>query len=74
VEKEITAKDLPRAVADALAAKYPQATFKKVEEVTEGKKMTYEALLVTADKKAVEVVLDPSGKVVKEEAKDKKGD
>src|SRR5262249_61162175 len=35
VEKEITARDLPRAVSKTLAAKYPQATFKKVEEITE---------------------------------------
>jgi uncharacterized membrane protein YkoI len=74
VEKEITAKDLPRAVAEALSAKYPGATYKKVEEVTEGGKVTYEALLVTADKKTLEVVLDPSGKVIKEEGKDKKKD
>jgi hypothetical protein len=74
VEKEITARDLPRAVSDALAAKYPRATFKKVEEITEGKKVTYEVLLVTADKKTLEVVLDPTGKVVKEEPKGKKDD
>jgi uncharacterized membrane protein YkoI len=74
VEKEITARDLPRAVSEALAAKYPRATFKKVEEIREGKKLTYEVLLVTANKKTIEVVLDPSGKVAKEESKNKKED
>jgi uncharacterized membrane protein YkoI len=72
VEKEITVKDLPRAVAEALDARYPKATVKKTEEVTEGSKMTYEIHLVTADKKSLEVVFDPSGKVVEEENKDKK--
>jgi hypothetical protein len=74
VEKEITARDLPRAVSETLAAKYPRATFKKVEEVHEGNKLTYEVLLVTADKKTLEVVLDPRGKVEKEESKNKKDD
>jgi uncharacterized membrane protein YkoI len=72
VEKEIEAKDLPKAVADALEAKYPKATYKKVEEETEGDKVTYEVLLVTAEKKTVEVVLDPKGKILEEENKDKK--
>lgn len=43
-----------------------------MEEVTEGGKGNYEILLVTTDKKEIEVVFDPSGKVVKEEKKEKK--
>ncbi len=72
VEKEIEAKDAPKAVAAALDAKYPKATIKKLEEVTEDGKTTYEYLIVTADKKTLEVVFDPQGKVVKEEKKDTK--
>jgi uncharacterized membrane protein YkoI len=72
IEKTITIKDLPKAVAEALDSKYPKATIKIVEEVTEGGKTNYEVLLVTADKKTLEVVFDPTGKVVKEETKDKK--
>jgi hypothetical protein len=72
VEKEIAVKDLPKEVSEALDAKYPKATIKKLEEVTEGDKLTYEALLVTADKKTVEAVFDPKGKLVKEEKKDAK--
>ena len=71
MEKEIEAKDLPKVVSEALDAKYPKATIKKLEEVTEGDKLTYEALIVTADNKTVEVVFDPQGKVVKEGKKEK---
>jgi uncharacterized membrane protein YkoI len=72
IEKEIAAKDLPKAVSDALDAKYPKATIKKLEEVTENDKVVYEALLVTAEQKTIEAVFDPSGKLVKEEKKEKK--
>jgi hypothetical protein len=71
VEKEIEAKEAPKAVTAALDAKYPKATIKKVEEVVENEKTTYEFLIVTAEKKTLEVVFDPEGKVVKEEKKDK---
>ena len=72
VEKAVSVKDLPRAVADALDAKYPKAKVKKAEEETEGDKLTYEIHLVTAEGKKMEVVFDRSGKVVEEESKDKK--
>jgi uncharacterized membrane protein YkoI len=72
VEKEIAVKELPRPVAEALDARYPKATIKKLEEETEGTKVTYEVVLTTADKKNVGVVFDPTGKVVEEENKDKK--
>jgi uncharacterized membrane protein YkoI len=67
-EKEIDAKDLPKAVAKALQTKYPGATFKRVEELTKGDDRvdTYEVLLITTSKKTIEVELDPKGKIVKE--------
>lgn len=71
IEKTIAAKDLPRPVAEAIKSKYPKAEHKRVEEIKEGEKTTYEVLLVT-EKKTIEVVLDPEGKIVKEESKDKK--
>jgi uncharacterized membrane protein YkoI len=74
VEKEIAAKDLPRAVAEALQAKYPKATYKKVEEIAKEGKTLYEVLLDTADKKSWEVVLDPTGKLVETEDKTGKKD
>jgi hypothetical protein len=74
VEKESAQKDLPKAVNDALTAKYAKAEIKKVEEITKGDKVTYEVLLVTAEKKQLEVVFDPMGKVLEEEKKDGKDD
>ena len=71
IEKEIAAKDLPKEVAAALAAKYPKATFQKVEEILKGETISYEVLLVTAEKKMFEVKLDPQGKILEEESKDK---
>jgi hypothetical protein len=78
VEKEISQKDLPKAVSQALEAKYPNATYKIVEQVDvvkDGKPKLdfYEALLVTTDKQAIEVEIAPDGKIKKEEKK-KSGD
>jgi uncharacterized membrane protein YkoI len=76
IEKVIAAKDLPRAVTEALEAKYPKAAHKKVEEVIEFKDgaeqaPVYEVLLVTADNKKYEVVLTAEGKITKVEDKNK---
>lgn len=83
-EKEIAARDLPKAVTDAVNKKYPRATMKEVMQVTEmknGKEALegYEIVLETADKKSVEVMVAPDGKILedssdekKEEKKDKK--
>jgi hypothetical protein len=72
IEKQIAAKDLPEAVTKTLEEKYPKATYKMIEEVTEGKKKYYEVLLVTEDKKTFEVEIAPDGKVLKTTSKDKK--
>jgi hypothetical protein len=74
VEKEIELKDLPKEVKESLDAKYPKATIKKVEEETKDEKLTYEVLLITAEKKKLEVVFDPKGKVLEEEKKDQKNE
>ena len=74
IEKEITAKDLPKAVSDALDAKYPKADIKKVEEITVGTTINYELLFVAADKKRLEVKFDKDGKVVEVEEKGDKDD
>jgi uncharacterized membrane protein YkoI len=73
-EKTIGVKDLPKEVSEALDGKYAKAKIKLVEEVTEGEKVNYEVLLVTADNKTLEIVFDPKGKVVKEEKKEKEKD
>lgn len=74
IERQIAEKDLPKAVTDALAEKYPKAAFTIVEEllkVTDGKEAldVYEVLLVTADKKTFEVKLTAAGKITETEEK-----
>ncbi len=73
IDKQIEAKDLPKEVAKTLEDKYPKAKYNIIEEVTkDGKIAEYEIELTTADKKSIEVVIDPAGKVIKEEKKDEK--
>jgi Putative beta-lactamase-inhibitor-like, PepSY-like len=72
IEKAIARNDLPTAVAKALEDKYPKATYKVVEEVVKVEKKEekleyYEARLVTAEKKRLEVKVTPGGKIVKGE-------
>lgn len=67
IEKQIDPKTLPKTVAAALEAKYPKATMKKAEEITVKERVSYEVVLVTAEKKAIEVKLDSNGKVVETE-------
>ncbi|MDY3558166.1 PepSY-like domain-containing protein [Gemmata sp. JC673] len=80
IEKQLAAKDLPKAVTEALGAKYPKATLKTVEEVIkvkDGKEALdfYEVLVVTADKKTFEVKLTAEGKITEtdEKKEEKKG-
>jgi hypothetical protein len=70
-EKAIEAKDLPKAVRDAVEKRYPQATLKEIMEETEVKGKdekisAYEVILVPAGKKEVEVRLSPAGKILEE--------
>ena len=70
-EKEIAAKDLPKAVTKAVEKKYPKATLKEIMEITEvkdGKEELegYEIVLETADKKEVEVTVAPDGKILED--------
>ncbi|MBA4063351.1 MAG: hypothetical protein C0501_06495 [Isosphaera sp.] len=76
-EKEIPAKDLPKAARDALDKRYPKATFKEVMEETEvkgkdEKVAAYEVVLETADKKEVEVKVSPDGKILEDSGAGKK--
>jgi hypothetical protein len=72
VEREIGDKDLPQPVVRALNRKYPKATVQRVEEVSKNDQVTaYEAVIVTADNRKLEVSFDPKGKFLEEE---KKGD
>lgn len=76
IEREIAAKDLPKAVLAAVEKKFPKATLQEIMEVKAGKEEKlegYEIVLVTADKKKFEIMVAPDGKIVEEEElKDKK--
>ena len=70
-ENEIAIKDLPRAVAAGITARYPKCTFKEAMEVMEIKNgkdtiVEYEVLIVTADKKDLELTVSPDGKIKEE--------
>jgi hypothetical protein len=74
IEQQIDAKDLPKAVAEALDKKYPKATYKIVEAVYAVKDNKenldfYEVLLVTAEKKEFEVKIAADGAVKEVEEK-----
>jgi hypothetical protein len=73
LEKEIAAKNLPKAVATALKEKHPKAVYKIIEEVfkvKDGKETFayYEVLLQTADNQTLEVLLGADGKIITQEA------
>jgi uncharacterized membrane protein YkoI len=77
IEKQIAARDMPKAVSEALEGKYPKATYKMIEEVIKvkgGKEKVeyYEVLLVSAEGRRFEVSVAPDGKVLKTEDKNKK--
>jgi uncharacterized membrane protein YkoI len=70
IEKEVAAKDLPKAALKTLQAKYPNATIKEIMEVNKvkGKQEIpdhYEVNIVTADMKKLEVEISLDGKTIK---------
>jgi hypothetical protein len=70
IEKAMAVKDLPKAVADAVSAKYPKGKVKTAEELTTGTTVTYEVVIELEGKKPFEVVLDPKGKILEDEGKE----
>jgi uncharacterized membrane protein YkoI len=67
IEKTLLESERPAALIQSLNAKYPHATVKLIEEVWEKDKMTgYEATIVTADKKSMELDFDPHGKLIED--------
>ncbi len=68
VETEIREAEVPPVVAKAVKDKYPGAKVDLIESVKKGPKLKkeadyYEFHLMTADKKEVEVEVDPQGKI-----------
>jgi uncharacterized membrane protein YkoI len=72
VEKTIKANELPARISRALAERFSRGTVKKAEELTKDSKITYEVLLEKSDGTTVELVFDSNGKVLEEEAREKK--
>jgi hypothetical protein len=75
-EKAIEAKDLPKAVRDAIEKRYAKSTLKEIMEETEvkgkdEKLAAYEVVLMTADKKEVEVKVSPDGKILEDTGAEK---
>lgn len=76
-EKEIDAKDVPKAVREAIEKKYPKANWTDIMEETEvkgrqEKLSAYEVTLETADKKKLEVRVSPEGKILEDSSEEKK--
>ena len=74
-EREINVKDLPKAVLKTLEEKYPKMTLKSAEavyEIEDSKEELeyYEVLLITADKKEIEVKIEADGTFKEEEKSD----
>lgn len=72
VEKELAVKDLPKAVAAAVKAKYPKGSVTKAEEITADDKKTYEVVVAVEGKKPFEIELDSKGKILEDEGDDDK--
>lgn len=75
-EKEISVRDLPEIVREAVEAKYPKAALKEImaiTAVTDGKEALegYEILLETAGKKEIEVSVAPDGKFLEDSGEKK---
>ena len=76
-EKEIEAKELPKAVRDAVSKKYPKATLTEIYEVYEvvdgkDKLEEYEIVLETVHKQEIELTVSPDGKILEDSAYEKK--
>ena len=65
VEEGLVPADLPAPVKDAVNAKHPDAKITRAEKTTRGDVVTYE-LGLASGKSRMSMVVDPSGKVVKE--------
>jgi uncharacterized membrane protein YkoI len=70
IENEVALKDLPKAVAQAVSAKYPKAKIEEIMEVNNVRGATvtpahYEIIIVTAAGKKMELEVSLDGKTVK---------
>src|SRR5262245_49465348 len=65
IDREITLKQLPKPVADALTKKYPKATIELVNEIIEGSGTSYDIELTFNQKKLI-AFFESSGKFIEE--------
>jgi hypothetical protein len=71
VDREISEKELPKPVTEAVKKKYPKFSITTVGEVTEDDNVSYDILLKHG-KKSIRVIFDPKGKLLEEEHADEK--
>jgi len=70
IDRQLKLEELPKVVAKTLTEKFPRGKYEVIEEVTKKNKIEcYEVEMTTSEGKKVEVQIDPSGKVIKEETK-----
>jgi uncharacterized membrane protein YkoI len=69
VAREIPLTDLPKAVVAAIKTRYPRATLKSAEEISEDDKVVEYDVVIAVGKKQLEVTFDPKGKFIEEEEK-----
>jgi hypothetical protein len=71
VEKDIPVRAVPRVVVAAVLKKYPKCVMKEAGEISVDEKVTsYSVVIVTADKKKLEVIFDTAGKFLEEDEVD----
>jgi hypothetical protein len=66
IEEGVSTADLPAPVKATLHKEYPKGKVKKAEKTTKGTTVTYE-MKVSSGKTNAELVVDPTGKVIKNE-------
>jgi hypothetical protein len=65
IDREITLKDLPKPVADALTKKYSKASIQLVNEITEGSHVSYDVELTHNQKKLI-AFFEANGRFIEE--------
>jgi hypothetical protein len=66
IEEGVSTADLPSTVKATLHKEYPKGKVVKAEKTTKGTAVTYE-MKVSSGKTTAELVIDPAGKVIKNE-------
>lgn len=73
IEQLIGIKAVPKAVIKSVKKAHPKAKIKKAEKLTRGAQILYE-IYIRKGKQKLEIVLDPTGKILEPEEKEKDDD